>query len=117
MNGGKFTLFTAGLAPSPQLVSVADARTAKGDTLDAALVQLSNVVIVDTMAATPDFQLTVADDSDSTSTITVVLDQKLNAPHGVFIPGHTTTLTGVLVPVGDGTWLLKPRVATDVVLN
>ncbi len=117
LRDGHFTRIAAALAPTPVLVSVAEARTANDDSLDAAYVQLSNVTIVDTMAATPDFAITVADSTDSTTTIKVVLDQLLNAPHGVFVPGRTATLRGVLIPAGDGTWFLKPRSSTDVVLN
>jgi hypothetical protein len=117
LSGGHFTRIAGGLAPTAQLISVAEAVTANHDSLDAAYVQLSNVTIVDTMAATPDFAITVADSADSTTTIKVVLDQLLNAPHSVFVPGHTATLRGVLIPNGDGTWYLKPRSATDVVLN
>lgn len=117
LRGGGFTRIAAGLAPAPAVVSVADARTAQGGTLDAALIQLSNVVIVDTAAVDVDFHVTVADPADTTSQIVVVLDQLLNAPHTVFPPGRTATFRGVLIPVGDGTWLLKPRSSADVVLN
>jgi hypothetical protein len=114
---GSFQTLSSGLPVAPLLTSVANARTAAGGALDAALIQLSNVVITDTTNATPDFVLRVADAGASTPTIRVVLDQLLNAPHGAFPPGRTLTLRGVLIPAGDGTWFLKPRNSGDVVLN
>ena len=117
LNDGFFRTFGPGLAPLPTLLSVADARTAQGGKLDGAFVQVSNVTIVDTLPSTPDFILDVADATAPSVTIVVLLDQLLNAPHGLFVPGKTATLRGVLIPRGDGTWLLKPRGALDIILN
>ena len=115
--GGLFTTISGGLAPLPKLLSVTAARTADGGAADAELVQLSNVVITDTISATPDFILKVADPGTPDVTITVLLDQLLNAPRSLFPPGRTGTFRGVLIPVGDGTWILKPRGALDIILN
>lgn len=114
---GVFFSLASGLSPLPQVVTVADARGARGGALDAIFVQLSNVVIVDTIPAAPDFIVKVADPSDSTSTVKVLIDQLLSAPHGAFPIGRTATLRGVLVPQGDGTWMLKPRGGGDIVIN
>jgi hypothetical protein len=114
---GLFTTIAGGVPPVPQLVSVVDAITAKSGALDAALVQLSNVLIRDTVPATPDFLVKVADPADPTVTTTVRIDQLLNAPHSLFQIGKTGTFRGVLVPVGDGTWVLKPRGPFDIVIN
>jgi hypothetical protein len=106
-----------GLAPIPRITSVVDAITAKGGTLDATLIQLSNIVIRDTAVSGPDFAVKVADPADTATKLTVIIDQLLNAPHGFFLPGRTGVIRGVLVPVGDGTWVLKPRNGFDVILN
>ncbi len=117
VNGLFVGSFAVGLAPLPRITSVVDAINAKGGTLDAVLIQLSNIVIRDTAISGPDFALKVADPADTSVKITVILDQLLAAPHGLFFPGRTGSIKGVLVPVGDGTWVLKPRSGFDVVLN
>lgn len=117
LQDGLFGTFSVGVAPLPRISTVAEALNAKGGTLDAALIQLSNVVIRDTLTSGPDFVLKVADPADTTVTMSVVLDQLLNAPHGLFVPGRTGTFRGVLVPVGNGTWVTKPRGVLDIILN
>lgn len=117
LQNGVFWTYSLGLGPLPQIVTVAEARNAKAGTLDAALIQLSNVRLRDTAGAGPDFAVTVADPTDTTITMTVLIDQLLNAPRGLFPPGRTGTFRGVLVPVGDGTWILKPRGPIDIVVN
>ena len=117
LQNGLFSTFAVGLGALPKIITVAQAHNAKAGTLDAVLVQLSNVRLVDTAVAGPDFSLTVADPADTTIKTTVLIDQLLNAPHSLFPPGHTGTFRGVLVPNGDGTWLLKPRGPFDIVVN
>ena len=117
LRDGLFLTYGPGLAPLPQVVTVAEALNAKGGTLDAVLVQLSNVVIKDTITSGPDFIVTVADPATPDVTVNVLLDQLLGAPHGVFAPARTGTFRGVLVPQGDGTWVVKPRVPLDIILN
>jgi hypothetical protein len=115
--GGLFLTYGPGLAPLPQVVTVAEALNAKGGTLDATFIQLSNIVISDTLAAEPDFIVRVADPATPDVTVDVVIDQLLNAPRSIFRPGRTGTFRGVLVPKGDGTWILKPRIPQDIILN
>jgi len=117
LKSGLFGTLANGVAPLPRITTVVDANNAKNGTLDAVLIQLSNVVIRDTAVSGPDFMLKVADPADTTVKTTIILDQLLNAPHGIFVPGRTGTFRGVLVPVGDGTWILKPRTGLDVILN
>jgi hypothetical protein len=45
------------------------------------------------------------------------VDQLLNAPHSFFPIGASITVTGVLVPLGNGTWAIKPRGANDLIIN
>jgi hypothetical protein len=115
--GGIFSTYTTNVAPIPVVTGVVDARTAKSGLLDAVLVQLNNVVITDTAVSGPDFLVQVADPANVNVKIGVLIDQLLLAPHGAFVPGRNYTFRGVLVPVGDGTWVLKPRGPSDVVLN
>ena len=117
LSGGLFLTYGPGLAPLPQLVTVPDAINAKGGTLDAALVQLTGIVIRDTVSSGPDFVVKVADPVTPAVTVTVLIDQVLNAPRSIFPPGRTGTFRGVLVPQGDGTWVLKPRGPLDIILN
>ena len=117
LNGSVRTV-AHGLAPIPLVVSAADARTARSGALDAVLVQVSGAVISDTASANQDFQVKVTDPADTTNTPTTILvDQLLNAPHSFFPIGAHITVKGVLVPVGDGTWVIKPRAAFDLVIN
>lgn len=117
LQDGIFSTYGSGIAPVPLNVSVSDAHTARGGALDAVLIQLTGVRITDTLSTGPDFAITVADLADTTIKTTVLVDQLLNAPHSVFLLGHSANFRGVLVPVGDGTWVLKPRGANDIVVN
>jgi hypothetical protein len=117
LSNGLFLTYGPGVAPLPQVVTVPDAIDARGGALDAALVQLTSVVIRDTASSGPDFILKVADPATPDVTVTVLLDQLLNAPRSIFSPGRTGTFRGVLVPEGDGTWVLKPRIPQDIILN
>ncbi len=110
---------TLGLAnfPVPVPVTVTQAINAENGSLDAALVTLTGAVIADTMTASPDFKLVVADTANSAIKVGVVIDTLLNIAHGVWAPGLHITLRGVLVPVGDGTWVIKPRTGSDITLS
>ncbi len=110
---------TLGLAnfPVPVDVSVPEAISANGGTLDAALVKLSGGVIIDTMSASPDFELRVADTANPAITVGVVIDTLLRISPAVWAPNLHITLVGVLVPVGDGTWVIKPRLPADILLS
>jgi hypothetical protein len=107
-----------GVPPIPLVISSADARTARNGALDAALVQVTSLVISDTVAANPDFLVKLTDPADSTNTpITILVDQLLGAPHSFFPIGSSITVKGVLVPLADGTWVIKPRGASDLIIN
>jgi hypothetical protein len=98
-------------------VTVEEARGAKGGTLDAALVQITGPVIVDTIPADPDFLVKVAEAGNASNQESVLIDQLIGAPRNVFGIGRTFTVRGVLVPKGDGTWLIKPRGSLDIALS
>jgi len=117
LNGFLVGAYVTVIPPLPRITTVVDANNAKGGALDAVLIQLSNVVIRDTATSGTDFALKVADPADTSVKTTVLIDQLLAAPRSFFAPGRTGTFKGVLMPVGNGTWVLKPRTGADVVLN
>lgn len=104
-------------APVAQLVTVAEARTAKGGTLDAALVQVTNAKVVDTATVGVDLRVTFSEAADDADRATALFDQLLQAPASIFTAGRTITVRGVLVPRGDGTWQIKPRNGSDLTLG
>lgn len=115
LQDGLVASLAEGPAPIAAAVTLAEARTARGGELDAALVQLPAAAIADTTTDGQDFVVRLALDPD---TVTVRVDPKLNPNRASFAPARTVVMRGVLVPVGDGTWYLRPRpVAGEVVFQ
>lgn len=114
---GLFATLAEGPAPLPIPVSVAEANSAKGGTLDAALVVVTGAKINDTTTTLPDFLVRIAEATDASVRADVVLDSLLAAPATLFRPGLTITVKGVLLPRGNGTWFLKPRGGGDIALS
>jgi len=113
--GGLVATLGEGPAPIATAVTLAEARVAVGGTLDAALVQLPEATIVDTASTPQGFDITIASASD---TARVRIDSKLNINSLAFAPGRLLTTRGILIPNGDGTWLVRPRpVASETILN
>ncbi len=104
-------------APLPTSVTVAEVRTARGGTLDAAFVTLAGAVIADTSTAGVDFIVRISDAATPSITAEVVIDANLLGPRTVFKPTLPISVRGVLVPKGDGTWVLKPRGGSDVTIG
>lgn len=104
-------------APVPVVVTIAEARTARNGMLDAALVSVVGAVIVDTVASGPDLLVRIGLATDTTVTTDVIIDSIQNAPRTIFRPGLPITVRGVLVPRGNGTWVLKPRGGGDVTIG
>ncbi len=115
--GGRVQSFAPRPVPVPRLVTVAEARTAKGGTLDAALVQVTNAKVVDTATVAPDLRVTFSEAADDADRATALFDQLLQAPANIFTAGRSITVRGVLVPRGDGTWTIKPRNGSDLTLG
>ncbi|MBL0179949.1 MAG: hypothetical protein IPP98_12600 [Gemmatimonadetes bacterium] len=114
---GKVSSLGVGSAPAPQLVTVAEVRTARGGTLDAALVQVTNAKVVDTATVALDLRVTFSEAADDADRAVALFDQLLQAPAAIFTAGRTITVRGVLVPRGDGTWWVKPRNGSDLTLG
>ena len=113
---GLFTSLGTTLAPLPVTTTVVGAHNAVGGTLDAALVLISGAFIADTITTGPDFLLRIANPADSATRTDVVIDSLLGIPRTTWRPGFGITVRGVLVPKGDGTWILKPRGGPDITL-
>ncbi|HRP07786.1 MAG TPA: hypothetical protein PLL69_04800 [Gemmatimonadales bacterium] len=114
---GVVTTISERPAPVAEEVTVGEIVTARDGALDAALVHVGSVTIVDTITVGEDLHVTIATDSD---TALAVLDSKLNAPTASFRPDRTLQMRGMLVPDPEapGTWFIKPRpVAGEVVFD
>lgn len=106
----------------PIVVSTRDASTAQDTVLDAALVQVQNAEISDTMTtADGNFHFWLDDGSDS---VEVVVRGFLGVDHTSIRPDTTirvSRLAGLLSPVLDGggelSWQLLPRGGSDILLE
>ncbi|HET9132897.1 MAG TPA: hypothetical protein VFN90_01210 [Gemmatimonadales bacterium] len=115
LRGGLVLTLGQKLTPIPLAISIAQAITADGGRLDAALVEVPEATITDTVTVTPDFRVRVAAGTD---TLMVLLDQLLTVQRNQFAPGRRFSGRGVLVPDGAGRWFLKPRpVANEITLT
>lgn len=93
-------------APAPTELTVAEARSARNGELDAALVRVGTATVGDTVSVGDYFHAEIASGAD---TVLVIYDPKLQAPKTAFVPGRTIQVRGMLVPNGDGTWHIRPR--------
>jgi hypothetical protein len=113
------TVFVLGSAfiPPVSTLPTAAAATASVGTLDAALVRVLDAAITDTATVSGSLRLTV---SDGSGALTVILDRVADAAFrppftvGQWDAGERFDLLGVLVPLGPGTWALRPRNAFDL---
>ena len=119
-DNGRPVNFTATILPlpTPTVVTNALARSANGGLLDAALVRITADTIIDTVRVVVGtdsvFQLTTFDGTD---TLRVLLD----STHAIsgstwtsYAPGQIKQFIGVLIAVGPGAWILKPRQSSDI---
>jgi len=90
------------------------AATADGGALDAALVKVLGLVITDTATVDGDYTF---DADDGTGVLRLILEQDLAIDKSAFLPDTTLDATGVLVPDGLGSWVLKPRGQSDLVIK
>lgn len=98
-------------APVPKPVTSSAAANAQNGALDADLVLVSSVVVSDSMTVAPHFRIVA---SDGSGAVTIELDVNLGIATGGFRVGRILNVRGVLVPTGQGSWILKPRGAGDV---
>jgi hypothetical protein len=113
LDGGTSVKLGTGFYPPAATLTTAVAATAQGGARDAQLVVVPNATVSDTATVLGDFRLTV---SDGSGALQVLLDHAAAfIVPGVYLPGATFNIAGVLVPTGTGTWVLKPRGPTDLV--
>ena len=114
-DGSVFALGSAQLPP-PVTLTTNVAANALAGTLDGALVQIVNAVILGgTVNGVGDLALSV---NDGSGLLEVVIDRSTNISGTQFIAGALLNATGLLVPSGTaGQWQLKPRSPTDVTVS
>lgn len=95
----------------PDSISTTLARTAAEGALDAHQVHVGGEIVGSETLPTSDVLLTI---DDGTGSVQVLFDRDVTFNPGPYVPGALLDATGVLVPVEDGTWQLKPRSADDV---
>lgn len=113
------TVFVVGAAfiPTAPVLSTASASTASSGSLDAALVRVLDAAIVDTSTVAGSLRVRVTDGSGN---LTLLLDRQADPSFrppfaaGAWNVGRRFDLVGVLVPVGNGAWALRPRSAFDL---
>jgi hypothetical protein len=106
------TVLGAGQPYAPISVTTANAASARGGQLDAALVRIQNAAITAIAPASGGGAvLTVNDNSGS---VQVVLDTGLGISSSGLAVGDHVDVVGLLRPVSPGTWALYPRSQTDV---
>ena len=103
--------------PSAAAVTTLQASTGDGATRDAQLVHLTDAQIVDTATVGGNLTMRL---NDGTGPVTVVLDRAADVgfrspfPVGEYQAPNRFDITGLLVPTGLGTWILKPRSTLDL---
>jgi len=101
----------------PVLTTGNAASAGAAGALDAAIVQLFDVLVTDTATVAGNVEMKVTDGSGE---LVVVLDRaadvafRVPLPANVWIAGNRFDLIGVLVPTGTGTWKLRPRSSLDL---
>ena len=111
LTGGRILRVALRPAPIPKSITSGVAATAENGALDAAFINLTSVTISDTSTVAPDFRVVA---SDGSGAITIMLDANISFNRTAFRPTRVMNIRGVLVPSGQGSWILKPRVAGDV---
>jgi hypothetical protein len=102
-----------GLLPLPAGVTTAQAATANGGQLDAALARVTEATIIEVAGvAGGDFRVRV---NDGSGVLDVVLDRDTGFQTANLTVNRVLTVTGVLVPEA-GVWRLKPRQQSDIVV-
>lgn len=100
--------------PAPVELTTARAATADNGALDAALVRVRDVTVMDTATVAGNFVMTVG---TTAAPLRVVIVAALGLRTSSYTPGTVVDVTGLLVPaVGGATHQLRPRSAADIVI-
>lgn len=92
-------------------ITTAAAATAQGGALDADLVRIQAAGVTDSASVGGDYTITV---DDGSGPVIVVVDSVLALNPTAVVPGDSLRVNGVLVPTGTGSWVLKPRITSDL---
>jgi DNA/RNA endonuclease YhcR with UshA esterase domain len=105
LTANSVAILQAGLGlPTPDSISTGRARTADGGQKDAAIVKVAGTIV-----GTSTTTLRI---NDGTGEVEVVFAG--SAPTAAnYSPGAILEATGVLVPIGNGVWRVRPRTASD----
>lgn len=95
---------------APESVTTVEASTAKGGTLDAALVRIQKAIIIDTVTVAGAVIVGV---NDGTGRLEFRSDVRLGLPSASFAIGDTLDATGVLSPRSPTVWQLRPRATLE----
>lgn len=104
------------IPPAPAVTTL-QASSAAGATRDAQLVRIVDAPITDTATVGGNLTMTV---NDGSGPVTVVLDRAADVgfrspfPVGEYQAPNRFDVSGVLVPTGIGTWVVKPRSPLDL---
>ncbi|MGH7474861.1 MAG: hypothetical protein ACRELD_01090 [Longimicrobiales bacterium] len=105
-------------APAPDTMSTTEAASALGGTADADLVTVVAALVTDTTRTADGEPRIIVD--DGSGPLAIVLDQHIRFTSPLFPTGdpllYKITATGLLVPVREGEWALKPRSNQEVIL-
>jgi hypothetical protein len=116
------TVFIIGptLIPTINTITTGVAATASAGALDASLVRILDADITDSVTVGGNLTLTV---NDGSGALTVLLDRAADIafraplPANLYDVGNTFDLVGVLVPAGNGSFVLRPRSSLDLTLR
>ena len=102
-----------GTPPRAQALTTARAASADGGMLDAVLIRVTAVPIADTatVAETGDFRATV---DDGSGPVSIIMDRSIFFDVAPYAPDTVITATGLLVPTGTGSWIVRPRSVGDI---
>ena len=114
LDAGTATPLGSGLLPTAATLTTAQAAAANGGTRDAQVVVVDSAAVTTAATVVNGYQLTATDGSGS---LTVFLDARAGfSVPGVYVPGNSFRMVGLLVPTGTGSWVLRPRSAADLTL-
>ncbi len=100
--------------PEPIPLSTANAATANGGTLDAALVRITGASILSLRLDTDGNLVATVDDGSGAVDLVIGAHTAIQL-QPTFTPGALLDATGLLAPVaGQSTWALHPRTGTDL---
>ena len=111
-----FFLSTVSTVVFPDTVTSADAASAVTGLKDGELVHVLGATVSSLAPSGADEDLTI---DDGSGPLIVRLDGNINFDTSVItpIPGAVVNVTGVLVPTGTGSWVLKPRGNADIAVQ